>query len=106
MITVKPKAKWQQFRHPMGGQWYRWGDCSAHVALEIGLWHLSISHPRRYPSWDEIYQAWYDLIPEAQNRTGAIILPKKVEYVNIHPNCFHVHELSDGEESDARIIRP
>lgn len=104
MITIKPKAKWKQFNHPMGGAWYRWGDTTVHVAKEAGLWHMSISVPYRYPTWDEIYQAWYDLVPEAQERQGAIILPRKAEYVNIHPNCFHVHELTSAEASSGRVI--
>lgn len=104
MIRLKPKAKWVKFSHPMGGDWYRWGDTTAHVAHELGLWHMSISVPHRYPTWDEIYQAWYDLVPGAETRTGAILLPPKAEYVNIHLNCFHVHELSPSEVSDARVI--
>lgn len=97
MIKLKPKAKWQRFNHPLGGDWYRWGDLSVLVAREDGLWHVSISHPYRYPSWDEIYTAWYDLVPSASQIEGAIILPRKTEYVNIHPNCFHVHQLRDSE---------
>lgn len=95
MITLKPKANWNKFTHPMGGDWYRWGDLTVHVAKEGGFWHLSISHPYRYPTWDEIYTARYDFMPEHIN--AAIILPKKSEYVNVHPNCFHVHELADSE---------
>lgn len=91
------KANWKKFNHPMGGDWYAWGDCIVHVAKENGLWHISISVPYRYPNWDEIYTAWYDLVPDAQNINGAIILPRKSEYVNIHPNCFHVHQLEDAE---------
>lgn len=94
MIHLEPKANWVKFNHPLGGDWYKWGDIAVCVAKEDGLWHVSISHPRRYPTWDEIFLAWYDLVPDAQHRTGAIILPKKAEYVNIHPNCFHVHEMN------------
>jgi hypothetical protein len=97
MISIKPKAKWKKFNHPMGGDWYVWGDVTVHVAKEGGLWHLSISVPYRYPTWDEIYTAWYDLCPDAADITGAIMLPRKTEYVNIHPNCFHVHQLEDSE---------
>ena len=100
MIHLKPKANWKKFNHPMGGDWYRWGDVSVHVGdpKEEGGWHISISHPSRYPTWDEIFQAWYDLVPGAgKDFNGAIILPRKVEYVNIHNNCFHVHQLNDAE---------
>ncbi|MGA9668276.1 MAG: hypothetical protein WBQ94_03665 [Terracidiphilus sp.] len=104
MIKLNAKAKWVKFNHPMGGDWYRWGDVSVHVAMEDGLWHISISVPYRYPTWDEIYTAWYELVPGAENIQGAIILPRKAEYVNIHSNCFHVHQLTDAEIGSAKVI--
>jgi len=62
------------------------------VAWEAGHgWHLSISHSSRYPTWDEIRDARYDLVPD--NCTMAILLPPRGEYINVHPNCFHLHEL-------------
>lgn len=91
------KAKWQKFNHPLGGDWYYWGDTKACIAKEAGYWHMSISTPNRYPTWDEIYTAWYDLCPDASNIEAAIILPRKSEYVNIHPNCFHIHQLRSTE---------
>lgn len=68
------------------------GRCRILVAHEgpIG-WHLSISHPTRYPTWDEICKARYELLPD--DVTMAQILPPKSEYVNVHPNCFHLHEI-------------
>ena len=97
MIKLDPKANWHKVNHPHGGDWYRWGDTTAHIALEQGMWHLSISTPHRYPTWGEIYTAWYDLCPDAAQINAAIILPRKSEYVNLHPNCFHVHQLRDAE---------
>lgn len=96
MIRLK-KAKWVKFVHPLGGDWYRWGDTAVCVAKESGYWHISISCPYRYPTWDEIFTAWYDLVPDAADINGAIILPRKSEYINLHPNCFHVHQLRDTE---------
>ena len=58
--------------------------------FHVYLWHLSIAHERRYPTWDEIAQARYDLLPD--NITMAMYLPPRAEYVNVHPNCFHLHE--------------
>lgn len=105
MIRLKPKANWRKFIHPLGGDWYAWGDCFVHVAKENGLWHLSISVPYRYPTWDEIFTAWYDLVPGAgHDFNGAIFLPRKSEYVNIHPNCFHVHQLEDAEVPSGVIL--
>ena len=56
-------------------------------------WHLSISHPTRYPSWDEIKQARYELIPN--NVMVAMLFPPKEQFVNIHNNCFHLFEIHD-----------
>ena len=52
--------------------------------------HISISHPHRYPSWDEISCARYDLLPN--DVTMMMYLPPVEEYVNLHRNCFHLHE--------------
>ena len=57
---------------------------------ETGRWHLSISHPHRYPDWDTIANARYALIPD--DVTMMMYLPPQAEYVNIHNNCFHLHE--------------
>lgn len=91
---------WRQFKHPKPefdriGDWYRSGLLTVCVAKEYGYWHMSISHPQRYPDWDEIHKARYNFLPGEINT--AILLPKKSEYVNIHPNCFHVYELPDAE---------
>jgi hypothetical protein len=58
-------------------------------------WHLSISCKDRYPGWEEIKDARYSLLP--LGLTFAQILPPLNNYINIHPNCFHLWELSDGE---------
>jgi hypothetical protein len=54
-------------------------------------WHLSISCADRYPTWDEICDARYALVPD--NATMAMLLPPRSEYVNIHKNCFHLFEI-------------
>ena len=59
-------------------------------------WHMSISTKTRYPTWNEIRDAWYALKPkECANVTVAMMLPPEAEYVNVHPNCFHLHEIID-----------
>lgn len=74
-------------------QCYSRGACRVIVSLNgpEQFWHISISCQKRYPSWDEIKKARYDLVPDAV--TMAMFLPPKDEYVNIHPNCFHLHEV-------------
>ncbi len=56
-------------------------------------WHMSISIEDRDPTWAEIRDAWYFLIPLAEKRNAAMFFPPKDEYVNMHPYCFHVHEV-------------
>jgi hypothetical protein len=58
-------------------------------------WHLSIAHPKRYPSWKEIMEARYDLLPPEV--TIAMILPPPEEYINVHKNCFHLWEIEPEE---------
>lgn len=56
------------------------------------MWHLSIAHPRRYPSWDEITEARYRFVPDGAMM--AMFLPPRGEYVNAHRNCFHLYEIA------------
>lgn len=59
-------------------------------------WHLSISHRdhrgqfRRYPTWDEIADARYQLLPP--DLTFVMYLPPAEEYVAVHPTTFHLHQ--------------
>ncbi|MCK5644168.1 MAG: hypothetical protein KAJ19_25440 [Gammaproteobacteria bacterium] len=88
---------------------YAMGNCSIFVAREpMGFstsvierpgpypirWHMSIAHPRRYPTWDEISEARDKLLPH--ELVFAQIMPGSWdEYVNLHPNCFHLWEVRD-----------
>jgi hypothetical protein len=72
---------------------FRKGPLFVMVGLEEDRWHLSISHKDRYPVWDEITEARYSLLPN--NITFAQLLPPKQEYVNLHPNTFHLWEIRD-----------
>lgn len=56
---------------------FRFGECLVIVGHSRDGWHLSISHPHRYPTWDEIKAARYALTP--QNVTMALILPPPEE---------------------------
>lgn len=56
-------------------------------------WHMSIAHPKRYPTWDEIAKARYELIPD--DCTMALMLPPRSQYVNIHNWCMQVHQVFD-----------
>lgn len=53
-------------------------------------WHLSISHRERYPTWDEIAYARYELIPDEAKMV--MMLPPKSDYINVDEFTFHLHE--------------
>lgn len=63
------------------------------VAAQPGAYgcHLSISHPSRYPGWDEIVAARYRLCPP--DAYMAMVLPPAGEYVDLHPRTFQLHEV-------------
>jgi hypothetical protein len=75
-------------------QAFMFGECSILLTKEYGLLHMSISHPSRYPNWDEIAAARYRLIPA--DRDAIMVLPPEDEYINHHEFCFQVHECSPG----------
>ena len=87
---------------PMGcsAKMYTKGPCRVLVSQEprrngIMRWHLSISCADRYPSWKEIKDARYSLLP--MGLTFTQLLPPANEYVNIYSNCFHLWEIGDNE---------
>lgn len=71
-----------------------WMTCL--ITVDAGLWHMSLSHPTRYPTWDEIKAVRYQLLPD--EKTFAILFPPMAQYVNLHPNCFHLHEVPELHE--------
>lgn len=75
-----------------GTKSYKMGKCKIYISppyLQMG-WHMSISTNDRYPTWDEIAKARYELLPK--NITVVMILPPPEEYINIHNFCFQLHE--------------
>lgn len=74
---------------------FRFRGCKILVSREFGKWHLSISHPEKYPDWDTIRDARYALLPD--DITMAMLLPPTSQYVNVHHNCFHLHEIENEE---------
>lgn len=60
-------------------------------------WHMSLSFRNhrgensRYPSWDEIADARYTLLPA--DLDFVMHLPPADRYVAVHATCFHLHEL-------------
>jgi len=50
--------------------------------------HVSISHRSRYPTWGEIKELRYEFMPREFD--AYMIFPPPSQYVNEHPNCFHL----------------
>jgi hypothetical protein len=87
-------VRWiEQASHVPFGHWYTAGALTACVTRdgEDSRWHLSVSHPTRYSTFDEIKEARYTLIPDEV--VMAMMFPPRREYVNLHPNCFHLYEV-------------
>ena len=57
------------------------------------LKHISVSRHDRYPSWEEILEVKEQLFGDID---VAMIMPKKKDYVNAHPNCFHLWEMPES----------
>ena len=91
MVIMSKAAGSQLVRCCMINGWLR-----CFVCIEAGLWHLSVSHPRRYPTWDELEAIRYAVLPD--EKTFAILFPPMSQYVNVHPNCFHLHEVPEMAE--------
>lgn len=73
----------------------KFGACHVMVTMDAGRHHLSISHKHRYPRWDEIREARYKFMPA--DIYVVMVLPPKGNYVNVHPNCFHLWETKDPD---------
>ena len=80
-----------------GARSYVMGECYILVGRSEFGWHMSISCEDRYPTWDEIADARYELIPNEV--TMAFVLPPKEQYVNLHPNVFHLWEIDSSAPS-------
>jgi hypothetical protein len=77
---------------------YNFRECNVLISKDMDRWHLSISNPNRYPTWDEIKEARYKFLPD--NIFMVMVLPPKKNYVSLHPNCFHLWETKDPEAED------
>lgn len=70
------KVMLSQARLEPGTRAFRMGKCYLLVSPPVeGVqgWHLSISRPDRYPSWDEVAKARYELLPK--NLNVVMLLP-------------------------------
>lgn len=71
--------------------WESTTGCTAFVGREPDGWHVSVSHPKRVPSWDEMRTAREAMTPDGV--TMAILFPPSSEYVNVHERCLHLWQV-------------
>ena len=57
--------------------------------------HVSVAHPRRLPTWDELREIRDHVIGD---REAYQVLPPRDRYVNVHPNCLHLFACLDGPQ--------
>jgi hypothetical protein len=67
------------------------GPCRIIASQQRAGWHLSISRPDRLPTWEEVRDARYALVPD--EATMALLLPPRSEYVNVHAFCLQLYEI-------------
>jgi len=63
---------------------------------EAGGWeHVSVSHAKRTPTWDEMCRVkdafW------GEDETVVQFHPRASEYVNLHPHTLHLWKRTDGD---------
>lgn len=81
---------------PDSGDWMLRAIVGTHPKTK--RWHLSVAHPERDPSWAELSDARYKLVPDSA--WMVMILPPQAHYVNVHQHCFHLHEVPEAAEGD------
>lgn len=74
-----------------GSRAYWMSGCRIIVSQQKAGWHLSISKPSKLPSWEEVRDARYALVPD--ETTMALLLPSQSEYVNLHEFCLQMYEI-------------
>lgn len=74
---------------------YRMGHCTIYAGQTPWGWHLAVSHPSRYPTWAEVIDARYHVIPESV--TMAMILPPERSYTEIHPNMLQLWQVKQEQ---------
>ncbi len=91
------------------------GECLVMLTYEPcappdSYWHISVSHPYREPTWDEIKTAVYDIDQARAVMSKGFVWTQILgrvgegEWVNVHDNCFHLYAIHDpfGAGDDSR----
>lgn len=108
-IVERPLSRWERAAVKQGllepgTKGYFMGACTITVGSSHVGHHLSIAHPKRYPTWDEMAKARYELLPS--DLTFGMAFPPSEDYVNVHNNCFHLWEITGlGEARKVEVRR-
>lgn len=104
--TVSPSFRLVPIVREHGQEADAWhmGECrivrsrTPHLKDGLTRLQLTVSHPHRYPTWDEIKHARYALLP--MERCYALLLPPPDSYVDVpyQPFTFQVSEVRDDGE--------
>lgn len=106
IIEVQLPHKLQHLKnqYEVGARFYRMGLAFIILGNSPAGWHMSISLPARYPTWDEIAEAWYKLTPV--NTAGGMLLPPPDHFVNISSTCLHIWQVAYTDNTVTRIPTP
>jgi hypothetical protein len=74
-----------------GSRAYMMSGCRIICSRQRAGWHLTISRPDRLPSWEDVRDARYALIPD--EAVMVMMLPPRGEYVNVHEFCLQLYEI-------------
>jgi hypothetical protein len=83
-------------QHSIG--WFVKGKVRACVAHEPQGWHASVSAVGRTPTWEEMKDARYSLLPDELYIVQ--VFPPKAEFVNINPFVLHLWEIPQGRDEE------
>lgn len=100
-VQLPHKLHYLKDQYEPGSRYYRMGFAFIILGHSPAGWHMSISLPARYPTWDEIAEAWYKLTPE--NTAGGMILPKPEDFVNVSKTCLHIWEVAYTDNTVTKI---
>ena len=96
-MNLGTRERWTAVPCPLFGyDRYRWRNLQVMVGEDPALgWHLSIACPDRWPTYDELQAARFELVPH--DVTMALLLPPGG--VNGHVFLLHLWQVASDSDS-------
>lgn len=89
LVGITPEYKEDEYGTYSTGV-FKYKGMYVFVTKDDGKWHLSVS--AKYPlGYQQIKDVRYKFLPNAME--VAQIFPPREQFVNVHPNCYHLFEL-------------